>query len=132
MIQCRAIEKLRTINLRPRCGAGMTAIAGNRQAKPPVILAMPTLRVRKRIEDVFGWIKTVGGLHSTKLRGLPKVDWDPHLCRRLRPGEGGATRAPAELGLRLRRALADRRDRPREISIFSCGCPAGRGGDIRT
>ena len=32
-------------------------------------------RIRKRIEEAFGWIKTVGGLHKTKLRGLPKVDW---------------------------------------------------------
>ena len=32
-------------------------------------------RVRKRIEEAFGWIKTVAGLRKTKLRGLPKVDW---------------------------------------------------------
>jgi Transposase DDE domain len=31
--------------------------------------------VRKRIEEAFGWIKTVAGLHKTKLRGLSKVDW---------------------------------------------------------
>ena len=31
--------------------------------------------VRKRIEEAFGWIKTVAGLRKTKLRGLPKVDW---------------------------------------------------------
>lgn len=32
-------------------------------------------RVRKRIEEAFGWIKTVAGLRKTKLRGLAKVDW---------------------------------------------------------
>jgi hypothetical protein len=32
-------------------------------------------RIRKRIEDAFGWIKTVAGLRKTKLRGRPKVDW---------------------------------------------------------
>ena len=32
-------------------------------------------RVRKRIEEAFGWIKTVAGLRRTKLRGLAKVDW---------------------------------------------------------
>ena len=32
-------------------------------------------RIRKRIEEAFGWMKTVGGLRKTKLRGLPKVDW---------------------------------------------------------
>ena len=34
-----------------------------------------SLRVRKRIEEAFGWIKTVAGLRRTKLRGLQKVDW---------------------------------------------------------
>jgi len=32
-------------------------------------------RIRKRIEEAFGWIKTIAGLRKTKLRGLPKVDW---------------------------------------------------------
>jgi transposase len=32
-------------------------------------------RIRKRIEEAFGWIKTVAGLRQTKLRGLAKVDW---------------------------------------------------------
>ena len=36
---------------------------------------MASQRVRKRIEAVFGWIKTVAGLRKTKLRGRPKVDW---------------------------------------------------------
>jgi hypothetical protein len=29
----------------------------------------------QRIEELFGWIKTVGGLRKVKLRGLAKVDW---------------------------------------------------------
>jgi transposase len=32
-----------------------------------------SLTLRKRIEEVFGWAKTVGGLRKTKLRGLKKV-----------------------------------------------------------
>lgn len=32
-------------------------------------------RVRKRIEEVFGWGKTVGPLRQVKVRGTPKVDW---------------------------------------------------------
>ena len=32
-------------------------------------------RVRKRIEEAFGWAKTVGGLRKLKHRGLPKVDF---------------------------------------------------------
>jgi transposase len=32
-------------------------------------------RVRKRIEEVFGWMKTVGSLSQTRHRGLQKVGW---------------------------------------------------------
>lgn len=34
-----------------------------------------SLRIRKRIEEAFGWIKTVGNLRKTRHRGLDKVDW---------------------------------------------------------
>jgi hypothetical protein len=32
-------------------------------------------RIRKRIEEAFGWIKSVAGMRRTKLRGLARVDW---------------------------------------------------------
>lgn len=32
-------------------------------------------RVRKRVEEIFGWIKTVGGMRKTKFRGQPLVRW---------------------------------------------------------
>jgi IS5 family transposase len=32
-------------------------------------------RKRKRIEEVFGWLKTVGALRKTRHRGLFKVGW---------------------------------------------------------
>ena len=31
--------------------------------------------IRKRIEEVNGWIKEVGGMAQTKFRGLPRVGW---------------------------------------------------------
>jgi len=31
-------------------------------------------RIRKRIEEAFGWIKTVAGLRKTRFRGLARVD----------------------------------------------------------
>ena len=34
-----------------------------------------SLRIRKRIEEVFGWIKTIGNLRKTRHRGTAKVDW---------------------------------------------------------
>lgn len=33
-----------------------------------------SLRVRKRIEEVFGWMKVQAGTAKTKLRGLAKVE----------------------------------------------------------
>ena len=32
-------------------------------------------RVRKRIEEVFGWMKTVGGMRKLKHRGGERVNW---------------------------------------------------------
>jgi hypothetical protein len=31
--------------------------------------------IRKRIEEAFGWIKTVAGQEKTKLRGVQRVGW---------------------------------------------------------
>ena len=30
---------------------------------------------RKRVEEVFGWLKTVGLVRKVKLRGVPRVGW---------------------------------------------------------
>lgn len=32
-------------------------------------------RKRKRVEEIFGWLKTVGVLRKTRHRGLPRVAW---------------------------------------------------------
>jgi len=32
-------------------------------------------RIRKRIEEAFGWIKTVGGMRRPMLRGTDRVGW---------------------------------------------------------
>jgi transposase len=34
-----------------------------------------SLRIRKRIEEAFGWIKTVGGQRKTRFRGRDRVGW---------------------------------------------------------
>jgi transposase len=34
-----------------------------------------SVRFRKRIEEVFGWMKTVGGLRKTRHRGTARVGW---------------------------------------------------------
>lgn len=32
-------------------------------------------KIRKRVEEIFGWIKTTGCLRKTRHRGLERVDW---------------------------------------------------------
>ena len=32
-------------------------------------------RIRKRVEEAFGWAKTVAGMRKMRHRGLPKVGW---------------------------------------------------------
>jgi IS5 family transposase len=32
-------------------------------------------RKRKRVEEIFGWIKTVGLMRKTRHRGLARVGW---------------------------------------------------------
>ena len=34
-----------------------------------------SLRIRKRIEEAFGWIKTVAGQRKTSFRGRERVGW---------------------------------------------------------
>jgi transposase len=34
-----------------------------------------SLKFRKRIEEAFGWMKTVGNIRKIKYRGIPKVSW---------------------------------------------------------
>jgi transposase len=34
-----------------------------------------SLLVRKRIEEAFGWVKTIGGQRKTRYRGTPRVGW---------------------------------------------------------
>jgi IS5 family transposase len=70
------VEELRTLNVRPH-------VARNTNRRRSAIDRRTTRhsgygasqRIRKRIEEAFGWMKTVAGMRKTKLRGLPKVDW---------------------------------------------------------
>lgn len=34
-----------------------------------------SIKIRKRIEETFGWIKGIGNLRKTRHRGIEKVDW---------------------------------------------------------
>ena len=70
------VEELRTLNVRPHVARNISrrrsAIDGRTTRHPGYAASQ---RIRKRIEEAFGWIKTVAGMRKTKLRGLDKVDW---------------------------------------------------------
>ena len=70
------VEELRPLNVRPHVAqntSGRRSAIDKRTTRHPGYgKSQP---VRKRIEEAFGWIKTVAGLRKTKLRGIAKVDW---------------------------------------------------------
>jgi transposase len=70
------VEELRGMNVRPHVAqnkSGRRSAIDKRTTRHPGYVK--SQRVRKRIEEAFGWIKTVAGMRKTKLRGLPKLDW---------------------------------------------------------
>lgn len=70
------VEELRTLNVRPHVAQNINrrrSAIDKRTTRHPGYAA--SIRIRKRIEEAFGWIKTVAGMRKTKLRGLDKVDW---------------------------------------------------------
>src|SRR5712672_1449537 len=70
------VEELRTRNVRPHVAqnkSGRRSAIDRRTTRHPGYAS--SQRIRKRIEEAFGWIKSVAGMRRIKLRGLPKVDW---------------------------------------------------------
>jgi transposase len=70
------VAELREINVTPHVAQN---ISGRRSAIDGRTTRHPgyevSLRIRKRIEEAFGWAKTVAGLRKARHRGLPKIDW---------------------------------------------------------
>ncbi len=66
------VNELRSMNVTPHVAAKVTgsAIDGRTTRHAGYALSQ---RVRKRIEEVFGWGKTIGPLARTMLRGLDRV-----------------------------------------------------------
>ena len=66
---------LRDINVTPHIAQNMSrrsAIDGRTTRHPGYAVSQ---RIRKRIEEGFGWMKTIAGLKKTKYRGLERVGW---------------------------------------------------------
>jgi transposase len=71
------VQEMRGMNVTPHVTQnhkrpGGSAIDGRTTRHPGYQVSQ---RKRKRIEEVFGWIKTVGMLRKTRHRGLEKVRW---------------------------------------------------------
>jgi IS5 family transposase len=69
------VMELREFNVTPHIARNTTrrsAIDG-RTTRHPGYGA--SLRIRKRLEEGFGWMKTVAGFRKTTYRGIDKVGW---------------------------------------------------------
>jgi transposase len=70
------VNELRSLNVRPHVAQNTSgrssAIDGRTTRHGGYAISQ---RLRKRIEEAFGWIKTVAGQQKTKLRGVDRVGW---------------------------------------------------------
>ena len=70
------VDTLRSLNVTPHVAQNDTnrasAIDGRTIRHPGYAVSM---RKRKRVEEVFGWLKTVGVLRKTRHRGTQRVGW---------------------------------------------------------
>jgi IS5 family transposase len=70
------VAEMREINVTPHVAQNdsgrRSAIDGGTTRHPGYAAS---LRIRKRIEEAFGWAKTVAGLRKARHRGRPNIDW---------------------------------------------------------
>ena len=70
------VNELRSMNATPHVAQNTSgrssAIDGRTTRHAGYVLSQ---RIRKRIEEAFGWIKTIAGQERTKFRGRERVGW---------------------------------------------------------
>ncbi len=70
------VNELRSMNVRPHVAQNdsrrRSAIDGRTTRHPGYAASQ---RARKRIEEAFGWIKTIAGQDKTNFRGRDRVAW---------------------------------------------------------
>jgi IS5 family transposase len=74
------VQALRTQGVTPHVAqntAGRRSAVDGRTTHGPGYAA--SQKVRRRIEEIFGWMKTVGGFRKTRYRGLDRVDFAGYL-----------------------------------------------------
>ena len=70
------VKELRGLNITPHVAQNDTnrksAIDGRTTKHPNYSVSQ---KIRKRIEEGFGWMKTVGRIRKTMYRGIEKIGW---------------------------------------------------------
>ncbi len=69
------VQTLRFIEITPHIAgknASYSSIDGRTTRHPGYALSQ---KKRKRVEEIFGWLKTVGLMRKTRHRGLARVGW---------------------------------------------------------
>ncbi len=67
------VQEMRDHQVTPHLACKATTIIDARTTGHPGYAI--SQQKRKRIEEIFGWVKTVGGLRKTRHRGLERVGW---------------------------------------------------------
>src|SRR5213080_3143992 len=70
------VEEMRNMNATPHVAQNnkirKSAVDGRTTRHPGYAISQ---QKRKRVEEIFGWMKTVGGMRKLRHRGLKLVDW---------------------------------------------------------
>jgi transposase len=67
------VQEMRDHQVTPHLALKATTIIDARTTRHPGYAI--SQQKRKRVEEIFGWLKTVGGLRKTRHRGLARVGW---------------------------------------------------------
>ena len=67
------VQKMRDHQVTPHVARKPTSIIDARTTGHPGYAI--SQQKRKRVEEIFGWLKTVGGLRKTRHRGVERVGW---------------------------------------------------------
>jgi hypothetical protein len=96
------VQEMRGMNVTPHVAQNTngrrSAIDGRTTRHTGYLLSQ---KKRKRIEEVFGWLKTVAGLRQVRHRGVRKVVLDVHLgrgCLQSRPAAEAAHSTAGRMG----------------------------------
>jgi transposase len=68
------VRQMRTLNATPHTAQRSKGTAIDRRVTRHEGYSI-SQRARKRVEEIFGWLKTVAGLRRMRYRGKEKVDW---------------------------------------------------------